>query len=58
MNTGVLIKLLTLVEMGMELAALKAQIQEKEAAGASNEEVTQFIDDLYESAYKKLLETE
>lgn len=58
MNTGVLIKLLTLVEMGMELAALKAQIQEKEAAGATAEEVTKFIDDLYEAAYKKLLETE
>jgi hypothetical protein len=58
MNTGVLIKLLTLVEMGFELSVLKKQIQEKEASGATPGEITNYIDGLYEEAFKELTETE
>lgn len=57
MNYSAVLQLIALVEAGLDLWQLIQDVRAKEAAGATPEEISKYIDDLYEQSYKELNET-
>lgn len=57
MNSITLLKLLSLIEAGMNFASLIAEVRVLESKGSSPEDITKFIDDLYKAEIQRLNET-
>lgn len=57
MNSITLLKLLSLIEAGMNFASLIAEVRVQESKGATPEDITKFIDDLYKAEIQRLNET-
>lgn len=56
MNSITLLKLLSLIEAGMNFASLIAEVRVQESKGATPEDITKFIDSLYIAEIKRLNE--
>ena len=57
MDVAILVKLVALVEAGFKLSAIAAQARAREAAGATPEDISKWIDGLYQKAYQDLNDT-
>lgn len=57
MNSITLLKLLSLIEAGMNFASLIAEVRVRESKGASPEDISKFIDEVYRAEVNKLNET-
>ena len=57
MNATILLKALSLLQAGFNLATIVAEIHAKKAAGATDEDINNYIDDLFEQAAVELNET-